>query len=173
MKWAVLLLVIVALTAVEAFIAGSLYGRQQALSTRTVTRPDGLIVNVAIDPQTGTGKFAKEAIAQLGKDEALRSNLDDDEAKVVLGWADQWIEEQVVLAPDEPGAQRAAQAALKRVRPVISAMNSLAARPGELRLDESITALGPLLNIDQGLPRTQLFKLLTTLIGATWKVQSN
>jgi hypothetical protein len=175
MKWVVLSflsIAVIVLVAVGAFFVGSTYGRQQALSTRTVTRQDGLTVNVAIDLQTSLGAIAKDAIAQLDRDERLRSNFTDDEATVVLGWADQWIEEQVVLAQDEPSAKQAAQDALKRVRPVVSAMNTLAARPGDLRLAESITALEPTLKIDQGLTRTQLFKLLTTLIGATWNVQS-
>jgi len=116
-------------------------------------------------------KIIQRATEPLYGDEQLRSNLADEEARVVLDWAARWIEEQVGLAKDESSAKRVAQRALARVRPVIGAINVLAAQPGELRLSDGVAALEPLLAGNQKLSRPQVFGLLTILAGATWRVQ--
>jgi hypothetical protein len=117
-------------------------------------------------------KITQSISEQLYGDEKLRSNLADDEAKVVLDWAVHWIEEQMGSAKDESSAKQLAQRALARVRPVISAINAFAAHPGELRLSDVVATLEPLLVGNQKLSRPQVFGLLTILAGATWQVQS-
>ena len=117
-------------------------------------------------------KIIQRVTEPLYGDEQLRSNLADDEAKVVLDWAVHWIEEQMVPAKDESSAKQLAQRALERVRPVISALNAFAAQPGELRLSDAIVVLEPILAGNQKLSRPQVFGLLTILAGATWRVQS-
>ena len=116
-------------------------------------------------------KIIQRVAEPLYEDEQLRSNLADDEAKVVLDWAVHWIEEQMGPAKDESSAKQLAQRALARVRPVIGAINVLAAQPGELRLSDGVAALEPLLAGNQKLSRPQVFGLLTILAGATWRVQ--
>ena len=166
------IIVLIAFVAVVSFWIGSNYGRQQALNTRTVTRQDGVVIDLAIDPQSSLGLIADRAVMQLHADERLYSNLTDDEAKVVMDWAAQWIEEQVVLASDEPSAEQAAQNALSRVRPVITTINTVAVQSDQLRLNDAIATLAPSLNIDQGMSRAKLFKLLTTLTSSAWKIQT-
>ena len=117
-------------------------------------------------------KIIQRVAEPLYEDERLRSNLADDEAKVVLDWAVHWIEEQMVPAKDESSAKQLAQRALERVRPVISAIDAFAAHPGELRLSDAVAALESLLVGNQKLSRPQVFGLLTILAGATWRVQS-
>lgn len=170
--FALLLIVLIALITVVSFWVGSNYGRQQAQNTRTVTRQDGLVVDLNVDPQSGYGKIADRAITQLHADERLYANLTDDEAKVVFDWAAQWIEEQIVLTPDEPSAEQAAQAALNRVRSVLMTINTMAAQSDELKLENAIVTLAPALNINQGMSRVKLFKLLTTLTSSAWKIQA-
>jgi hypothetical protein len=117
-------------------------------------------------------KIIQRVAESLYEDEQLRSNLADDEARVVLDWAAHSIEEQVISAKDESSAKQLAQRALARVRPVISAINVFAAQPGELRLSDAVAALEPLLAGNQKLSRPQVFGLVTILVGATWRVQS-
>jgi hypothetical protein len=114
-------------------------------------------------------KIMRRAAESLYEDERLRSNLTDREATVVLGWAARWIEEQVGLAKDEMSASQVAQRTLARVRPVIVAINTLAAR-SEVRLSEAVAALEPVLNIGQPVPRAQVFELLTVLATTMWHV---
>jgi hypothetical protein len=118
------------------------------------------------------GKIIQRVAEPLYEDEQLRSNLADDEAKVVLDWAVHWIEEQMGPAKDESNAKQLAQRALACVRPVISAINVFAAQPGELRLSSAAAVLEPLLTGNQKLSRPQVFRLLTILAAATWRVQS-
>ena len=117
-------------------------------------------------------KTIQRTTEPLYEDEQLRSNLADDEARVVLDWAARWIEEQVGLAKDETSARQVAQRALARVRPVINAINALAAQPGEFRLSNAVAAIEPALKFEQKVPRTQVFELLTILASALWRVQS-
>ena len=117
-------------------------------------------------------KIIQRTTEPLYEDEQLRPNLTDSEATVVLDWAARWIEERVSLAKDETSAKQVAQRALARVRPVIRAINALAAQPDEVRLADAVAALEPSLKIGQTVTRTQVFKLLTILASATWRVQS-
>jgi hypothetical protein len=115
-------------------------------------------------------KILQRISEQLYDDEKLRSNLTDDEATLVFDWATHWIEEQAGLAKDEASAKQLAQRALAQAREAIGALNTLASRSGSVRLAEAVATLEPLLKIDQKTPRVQVFKLLTTLIGAAWNI---
>ena len=117
-------------------------------------------------------KILQSISEQLYGDEKLRSNLTDDEASKVLDWSAHWIEEQVGSAKDEPSAKQIAQRTLAQVRPVISAINALAAQPGELRLSDAVAALEPALKTGQKISRAQVFELLTVLVSAMWRAQS-
>lgn len=162
----------IVLIAVGAFIAGSVYGQQQVQNPRAVTRLDSLPIAIEVDPQTAEGQIAQRALDELYKDEYLRSHLDDDEAKIVFDWAKRWIEEKIMSAQDTPSAEQTVQSELARIRPVISAMNTMAGQPGELSLANAVAELEPALNVAPGMSRVQLFRLLTTLTSATWKAQS-
>lgn len=161
------------LIAASAFWAGTMYGQRQAQAARPATRFDGSQINLTVDPQTPFGKIIRHATEQLYKDERARSNLTDDEARIVLDWAARWIEEQVMVAPDEASAEQVAQQALARVRLVINALNTLAAQPDELRLADALNALETPLKISHGVPRTQLFKMVTALTNAAWRASSD
>ncbi|MBI3914311.1 MAG: hypothetical protein HY327_09035 [Chloroflexi bacterium] len=63
---------------------------------------------------------------QLMEDERLRSNLDDDEAKIVLDWAIAWLGAQINAAADAPAAAQIAGAELGRVRDALKAVNASA-----------------------------------------------
>lgn len=70
---------------------------------------------------------------QLMEDERLRSNLDDDQAKIVLDWALAWMGAQINAAPDAPAAEQIARAELARVRDALRAVNALArAKPAAM-----------------------------------------
>jgi hypothetical protein len=101
-------------------------------------------------------KTIQRTTEPLYEDEQLRSNLADDEARVVLDWAARWIEEQVGLAKDETSARQVAQRALARVRPVINAINALAAQPGEFRLSNAVAAIEPALKFEQKVPSVRV-----------------
>ncbi len=63
---------------------------------------------------------------QLMEDERLRSNLDDDEAKIILDWAIAWLGAQITPAADAPTAAQIAGAELARVRDALKAVNASA-----------------------------------------------
>ena len=155
-----------------AFYAGSVYGQQQVQITRAIARIDTGAISIEVDPQTAKGQIAQCALDELYNDERLRSHLADDETPIVFDWAKYWIEEKVLAAQDAPSAELIAQSELIRIRPVISTLNAMAKQSGNLGLAQAVTELEPLLNSDPGMPRLQLFKLLTTLTSATWKIQS-
>jgi hypothetical protein len=115
-------------------------------------------------------KILQRISEQLYGDEKLRSNLTDAEATLVFDWAMHWIEEQAGSTKDEASAKQIAQRALAQTRPVISAINALAARSGEIPLTDAVAALESALKIK--VPRPHVFKLLTLLASATWRMQS-
>jgi len=161
------------LCAASMFWAGAMYGQRQAQTARFGARFDGAPINLTVEAQTPVGKIVRRATDQLYKDERARSNLTDDEARVVLDWAARWIEEQALAAPDEASAESAAQQALARVRPVIRALNTLAAQPDELRFADALNALEPSLQVSRSMRRAPLFQVLTALTSAVWKIQSD
>ena len=69
-------------------------------------------------------KIIQSAAENLYGDERLRSNLTDDEGKIVLDWALGRISVQVNAAHHEVAAKLAAQKELARVRPVVAALNA-------------------------------------------------
>jgi hypothetical protein len=77
---------------------------------------------------------------QLMEDERLRSNLDDDQAKIVLDWAIAWMGAQVNAAADAPAAAQIAGAELGRVRDVLKAINA-AAKAGHAAVPQIFAAL--------------------------------
>jgi len=63
------------------------------------------------------------AAERLLEDEALRSNLTDDEAKMLIHWAIEWLESHVDPARDQATARQAAQAEIGRLRPALQEIN--------------------------------------------------
>lgn len=117
---------------------------------------------------------------KLYEDERLRSHLSDDEAKVVLGWAENWIQSQVSSAKDETVAAQIAQSEFARVKQTVSAMNDLAVKEGMLNLAQAVAALNlapavaalePQIKTQQAMSRQDVFKLLTQLVGKKWQMQ--
>ena len=77
---------------------------------------------------------------QLMEDERLRSNLDDDQAKIVLDWAIAWLGAQIHAARDAVAAQQIGRDELARVRDALKAVNA-AARAERAALPKILAAL--------------------------------
>ena len=76
--------------------------------------------------EAATSKYksvVQGAADRLLEDEALRSNLTDDEAKMLIHWAIEWLESRVDPARDQATARRAAQAEMGRLRPALQEIN--------------------------------------------------
>ncbi len=114
----------------------------------------------------------QRTVEKLYEDEQLRSNLNDEEAKVVLGWAEDWLTAQISAADDENRARQIAQNEWTRVRHAVSTINALAAQPGALRLSEAVAAFEPHMQVASILPRERVFKLLTQFIATLWQTQT-
>ncbi len=112
-------------------------------------------------------KILQSTSEKLYGDERLRSNLSDEEAKMVLGWADAWIAERVNDAIDEVAAKQIAQSELARVKPVVAAINELGKKPGAPALGEAVAALA--LKPQPPLTRAQTFRVLGVLTSTVWK----
>lgn len=117
-------------------------------------------------------KVIQKTTERLYEDERLRSNLSDDEAQVVLGWAEEWVAAKITRADDENGARQIAQSELNRVRQAVSTMNTLAENPGALRLSEMLAAFEPQMRVQSILPRVLVFKILTRFITTMWATES-
>lgn len=132
----------------------------------------------------------QRTVEKLYEDERLRSHLTDDEAKTVLGWAEQWLTTQISSAHDSNAATQIAQNEFARVRQAVSAMNTLAAKPGALNLADAVSAINPLaakpgalnpadaataipasMQAQGALPRETLFKLITQWIATLWRTR--
>ncbi len=114
-------------------------------------------------------KIIQQSTERLYEDERLRSHLTDAEAKIVLGWAENWITTQVRAAKNETQAQQIAQTESTRVRQTVSTMNTLAAKEGALDLTQAIAALQPQGKIQQAMSREKVFKLLTEWVTLMWR----
>ena len=111
----------------------------------------------------------QRTIEKLYEDERLRARLTDAEAQVVLAWAAAWIEQRVSAALNPAQAELLAAHESKRVAQKLTALNAL--KPGTLRLTEVLSVLEPELKAYQPLPREQVFKLITELVSAMWRLQ--
>jgi hypothetical protein len=109
----------------------------------------------------------QRTLEALYDDERLRANLVDAEAKVVLDWASAWLTEQVNAAKNETAAQKIAQTELARVKSIVSAINTLAAKPGAPALGDALNALG--LKPQPPLTRAQTWRVLGLVTSAVWQ----
>jgi hypothetical protein len=114
-------------------------------------------------------KTIRRVSERLYEDEKLRANLADDEAQVVLGWAQEWLTNKIGAATDENQAQQIAQDELTRVRQAVTTINTLAAKPGALKLSEAVAAFEPQMQAMTATPRAQVFKMLTQVISVMWR----
>ncbi len=114
-------------------------------------------------------KTIQQATERLYEDERLRSHLTDAEAKIVLGWAQNWIATQVQAADNETSAQQIAQSEFTRVRQTVGVMNSLAAKEGTLNLAQAIAALEPQVKMQQTPSREDVFRMLTEWVTVMWR----
>ncbi len=111
----------------------------------------------------------QRTIEKLYEDERLRAHLTDAEAQVVLAWAAAWLEQRVSAALNPAHAEQIAAHESKRVAQKLAALDAL--KPGTLRLTEVLSVLEPELKAYQPLPREQVFKLITELVSAMWRLQ--
>ena len=114
-------------------------------------------------------KIIQQATERLYEDERMRSNFTDAEAKIVLSWGQNWIATEVQKAKTEAQAQQIAQSESTRVRQTVGTMNTLAAKPGALNLNQAIAALEPQVKLQQTMPREKIFKLLTEWVTILWR----
>ncbi len=117
-------------------------------------------------------KIVEGVAENLTGDERLRSNLTDDEAKIVLDWALGRIRSRVEDAHDETNARQLVQNELARVRPVLQAINSFAKKPGTPRLADAVTAVESSLSAGKPLTRAETFGLLTGIVDTIWLLRS-
>ncbi len=117
-------------------------------------------------------KVIRPIAEKMYEDESLRSNLTDSETKIVLDWALAWITERVNTARDEAAAKQIAQSEMTRVRPVVSAINASAKKPGTLKLADVVAALDAPLSGGKALTREEVFALVTGLTSAAWKMRT-
>jgi hypothetical protein len=117
-------------------------------------------------------RIVQNASESLLGDERLRSNLTDDEAKVSLDWALNWLESRITPARDETEAKQIAQAELTRLRSLLGIVNDLAKRPGALRLADGLAALESMLSGGRPLSRVETLTLLFGLTGAAWQMRA-
>jgi hypothetical protein len=113
----------------------------------------------------------ERTIEKLYEDERLRSNLSDDEAKIVLSWAESWLTTQISAAESENRARQIAQNEWARVRQAVSIINSLAEQPGTLRLSQALAAFEPQMQGAATWPRTTVLQLLTEFITTLWRTE--
>ena len=113
-------------------------------------------------------KIIQSQAERLYGDERLRSHFTDAEAKIVLSWAETWIATQVRAAKTETQARQIAQSEFTRAQQTISALNTLAAKPGALKLSDAVATL----SIQPPLSRENTFKLLTEIITTLWRMQA-
>ncbi len=111
--------------------------------------------------------IAERASSSLYEDERLRSNLTDEQADIVLKWADDWLSSRIAEAPDEAAAQQIAQTEGKRARTALAAINALAENEA-FTLAQAVAALEPILTGGRPFSREEVLILLTGLAGAAW-----
>ena len=116
-------------------------------------------------------KTIRRTTERLYEDEKLRTNLQDDEAKAVLGWAEDWLFAKISAADDDNQAKQIAQDELTRVRQAVTTMNTLAAKPGALKLSDMVAAFEPQMQAMTATPRAQIFKMLTEVISVMWRAR--
>lgn len=109
---------------------------------------------------------------RLYEDEKLRANLQDDEAKIVLGWAEDWLAAKISAAGDENQAKQIAQDEWTRVRQAVTTINTLAAKPGALKLSDMVATFEPPMQAMSASSRAQMFQMLTGVISALWRAQT-
>jgi hypothetical protein len=121
-------------------------------------------------------KVIRNAAESLYGDERLRAHLTDSEAQVVLGWAESWVTErlnsQVAAASTEVAAKKIADSELARVRQVAVALNSLAQKPGTIRLADAVAAFEAPLTGGKAFTREEVLSLLTMITSAAWKMRA-
>ncbi len=115
-------------------------------------------------------KIVQRTTEKLYEDERLRSNMNDDESRIVLGWAERWLATQISAAEDEASARKIAQDEFTRVRQTVGAINALAAKPGVPRLSEAVAALETQAQATRMRSREEVFKLLTELTSTMWRI---
>ncbi len=119
-----------------------------------------------------TYRIAEKASESLYEDEALRSNLTDHEAQLVLKWATDWIAGRVSAAQDEASAERIVAAETARVRAALKVLNSLGKGKGATSLVRMISALEPVLNSGQPFSREEVLALATDFATFAWTLRS-
>ncbi len=113
-------------------------------------------------------RVAKRAAESLLEDERLRSNLTDEEAKILLDWALEWLSAQIKKARSESAATQVAKTELGRVRQVIGAVNALAKTASPMTLSQAIAAVEPQLQDGKPFSPDEVLTLVTLLANEVW-----
>ena len=118
-------------------------------------------------------KVMQSTAEKLMEDERLRTNLADDEAKLLMDWALAWMEGRVFKAPNEAVAQQLAQTELARLRPAMSKINNLLKGDKMPALTNATQALGlpAAKTATNPLDRKGLIRILTARLAESWRKQ--
>jgi hypothetical protein len=118
-------------------------------------------------------KVVQSVAEKLMEDERLRTNLADDEAKLLIDWALAWVEGRVFKAPNEATARQLAQAELVRLRPAMSKINDILDGGKTPALTDAVQALGlpATKTATNPLDRKGLIRALTTQLAELWRKQ--
>ena len=116
-------------------------------------------------------KAVQSVAEKLMEDERLRTNLADDEAKLLIDWALAWVEGRVFKAPNEATARQLAQAELARLRPAMSKINDILGGGKMPALTNAVRALGlpSTKTATNPLDRQGLIRALTTQLAKSWR----
>jgi len=116
-------------------------------------------------------KIVKSTAERLMEDERLRSNLADDEAKLLIDWALAWLEGRAVKANNEAAARQMVQTEMTRLRPAMHKINDLLVEGKTPALSHAVQALGLPANktATNPLDRKGLIRALTAQLAESWK----
>lgn len=114
-------------------------------------------------------RVLQRAVEKLYEDEVLRSNLDDEEATTVLGWAEEWLTWQIAMAADDAEAWEISDREFPRVRQVVRLLNELA-ESDSISLARAITELEPALQT-RTMTRAETMRALVEMAGILWRIK--
>lgn len=117
-------------------------------------------------------KVVQSTAEKLLEDERLRTNLDDEEADLLVNWAIEWLEGRISSAHDESAARQIAQKEFKRLRPAMQKINdALAESALPVSSDAAVSFGQPALGAAPGTPpdRKALVRGLIAQLAHAWE----
>ena len=118
-------------------------------------------------------KLVQSAAERLMEDERLRSNLADDEAKLLIDWALARLAGRMAKASNEAVARQMVQTEMARLRPAMYKINDLLVEGQTPPLSRAIQALGLPANktATNPLDRKGLIRAVTSQLNEAWRKQ--